>query len=283
MSPPMSPPPKVKPASITGDERRSQWPDALFPPTTLADKAWSATLWLTGLAGHIVGTSVCRLGYRLRPAWEIDGLTRWATRLQSASVFARVRFEISPAIDMGAPAMFVQNHVNALDWATMYPGTPHFKQGIELLSHFKVPFYGPFMEARGTIPVIPGDPQGREHLLARCRAEVEAGRSLLAFPEGTRTRTGRVGPFKTGLLHVARELALPVVPVALTGMFEVMPTGSRMLRPFQPVTVHYLDPIPTAGLSADDVPALAATARDRIAEKVDAYYLSRFGRLPEAP
>jgi 1-acyl-sn-glycerol-3-phosphate acyltransferase len=245
------------------------------PPATLLDKAASVATWALALSFHVTATPVMTFLYRRRPSQEIDHLTHLYTRTQVAMTLCRWRAEVDPAVDPKGVYMFAQNHVNVLDYCTMYPATPHFKQGVELRKHFDIPFYGPFMQSRGTIPVDRDNKRAVLDLIALAKVEVDAGRSLLVFPEGTRTRDGRVAPFQLGVFHVARSLGVPVIPVAVTGMWEVLATGSWIMRPFQEVTVHILAPIPTKGLTREEVPALAEQVRARIAEKVDAYYAAR--------
>jgi 1-acyl-sn-glycerol-3-phosphate acyltransferase len=103
------------------------------------------------------------------------------------------------------------------------------------------------MRQRGTIPVRRGDRGQSTALRERVAAEVAQGHSILAFPEGTRTRTGRVGPFRRGMFFVARDLGLPVVPVAVVGASTLMRKGDWRLRPAD-LVVHVMAPIPTAGL-----------------------------------
>lgn len=209
---------------------------------------------------------------RYRPSEKIDRLTRLYTRGQVALTLCDYQTVISPKIDPNGVYLFVQNHVNALDHCTMYAATGHFKQGIELEKHFKIPFYGPFMKARGTLPVIPGDRRSMRRLFKGMQAQVEKGNSLLGFPEGTRTRDGRVGVFHEGLFQYAARLGIPVVPVTVTGMYEVMPTPQWTIRPFQTVTVTMDAPHPTAGLSRAEVRELTQRVRNQISDRVDAYY-----------
>ncbi|MCB9682678.1 MAG: 1-acyl-sn-glycerol-3-phosphate acyltransferase [Alphaproteobacteria bacterium] len=247
------------------------------PVVGLRDKVVGAGLWGLGLTWLGLTVPPLTLLMQRVPSDRIDRLTRAYTRGQVAATLCRWRAHVDPAVDPATPYLFAQNHVNVLDHVTMYAATPHFKQGIELRRHFDIPLYGPFMRARGTIPVDPGDKAAMLQLRRAFRAELDRGHSLLAFPEGTRTRTGRVGPFQHGLFHVARQVGVPVVPVAVTGMWEVLPTGGWVMRPFQQVDVHVMAPIPTAGLSRDAVPELAQTVHDRIAAVVDAYYAARGG------
>ncbi len=230
----------------------------------------SAGLWALGLSWIVATLPPLTLLLKVAGPDRAEPLVRLYIRGQLALTMCRWRAVVSPDVDPRGRYLFVQNHVNVLDHVTMYPATPHFKQGMELASHFRIPFYGWFMAARGTLPI---DRDKKTALLALRRAmkaEVAQGHSLLGFPEGTRTRTGHVGPFHEGLFHLARALELPIVPVAVTGMWGVMPTGSWRFRPFQTVTVHVMAPIATAGMSRDAVSSLVQQVRDQIAARVDA-------------
>lgn len=198
--------------------------------------------------------------------------TEWLSRLycwgQVRAAGARWRAEVHPDVDPAVAYVFASNHVNLLDHVTMYNSTPHFKQGVELASHFKIPVYGWFMRQRGTIPVDKA-PGARERLREAVRAEVARGHSLLVFPEGTRTRDGRVGPFKQGFFRIARDLGLAVVPVSVTGMQHVLPPGTATFRPAGEVVVRCGKPVPLAGLDDERLDEAIASIRAEIAGHVD--------------
>lgn len=246
-------------------------------PTKPRDAVISAALWVAGVAWLVPSLSALTLLQSVVHPKKVDRLSRVYTRGQILLTGSRWRAVVDPRVDPEKPYIFVQNHTNHLDHAVMYAATPHFKQGLELESHFDYPFYGWFMRKRGTIPVRPGSQGQSPEIMARMRAEVEAGHSIVAFPEGTRTRDGRVGPFRKGVFYIARDLGVPVVPVAVTGMYEVMRKGSWMIRPGHTVTVHVEAPIETAGLDDAGVAALTERAHGVIASKVDAH-LHEHGR-----
>lgn len=241
------------------------------------DVAISAAMWSVGVAWMTpMMSSMMALGTLLGPD-RIDGLSRVYTRGQVALTGARYRPVVHPRIDPGRPYLFAQNHVNMFDHVVLYDATPHFKQGVELEEHFKIPVYGWFMRSRGTIPVRRGKEGQSPEILERFRREVDKGHSILAFPEGTRTTTGRVGPFRKGIFYIAHALELPIVPVAVTGMYEKKRKGSMILRPGGTVTVHCEEPIETAGLEVDEVPALVDRVQAVVANRVDEYWEERDG------
>lgn len=69
------------------------------------------------------------------------------------------------------------------------------------------------------------------------------GKNLIIFPEGTRTLTGRIGDFKQTFAILSQELNIPVIPVAIRGSYNILPSGSRFPRFFRKVTVSFLDPV----------------------------------------
>jgi 1-acyl-sn-glycerol-3-phosphate acyltransferase len=247
-------------------------------PVGPLDYVKSAALWAAGLAWLVPGMgSLALLNAAIGPE-RAEPASRIYTRTQVALSGARSRAVVHPDVDPKGVYLFAQNHTNHLDHVSFYAATPHFKQGVELESHFSYPVYGWFMRARGTIPVRPGSKGQTPEILARFRAEVEKGHSILAFPEGTRTLDGRVGRFRTGTFFIARDLGIPVVPVAVTGMYDVMRKGSYLLRPGYDVTVYVERPIPTAGLRDDEIPALAAEVQRVVAARVDDYWREKAAR-----
>lgn len=248
-------------------------------PVKPLDYLASAALWGAGLAWLVpMMGSMTLLNATIGPE-RLERLSRIYTRAQVALTGSRWRAVVHPDVDPRAVYVFAQNHTNHFDHVTLYAATPHFKQGVELESHFDYPFYGWFMKARGTIPVRPGSKGQTPEILSRFRDEVAKGHSILAFPEGTRTPDGRVGRFRTGIFFIARDLGLPIVPVAVTGMYEVMRKGSYLLRPGHTVTVYVEKPIPTIGLRDDEIPALSVEAQRVVSARVDAYWREKAERV----
>jgi 1-acyl-sn-glycerol-3-phosphate acyltransferase len=250
---------------------------ALTRPVTPLDRALSVGLWGLGLSWMVPMMGSMMVAAAVAPPDRTEWLSRLYCRGQVALTGARWRAVVDPAVDPARPYVFCQNHVNLLDHATMYNATPHFKQGLELASHFSIPVYGWFMRQRGTIPVHKGSRDAYDALREGFAKELALGHSILAFPEGTRSRTGRVGKFRKGVFQAAREMGAPIVPVSITGMFEILRPGSSLFRLGREVTVYCDAPIETAGLSAGDVPALAERVRSVIAARVDAYWAEQAG------
>jgi len=250
---------------------------------TPVERLIGLAMWAPGVAWLSGMMSTMMVVQRFVPSDRIEWLTRMYTRGQVLLSGSRIRYHVHPAVDPKRVYMFAQNHVNMLDHCTCYAGTPHFKQGIELAAHFEVPFYGWFMRQRGTIPVYRDAKDGVRKLVEGVRAEVNRGHSILVFPEGTRTRSGRVGKFQSGVFRVAQQVGLPIVPTAVTGMFEVMRTGEPFINPGHEVNVYFDEPIETQGTSEADLPGIIERAQAAVTRRVDAYYAGRGGYPPLLP
>lgn len=240
--------------------------------TTVRDRIVSLFIWVFAGGFLVLSLSFLTILYLFVKPDRVQPLERLYCKLQLAFTFNKQTHRVHPGVDPDTEYIFIQNHSSHLDHVAMYTATPHFKQGIELESHFDYPFYGWFMKARGTIPV-PKDRSGAlDALRSAVRAEVDAGHSILGFPEGHRTTTGRVGPFYDGLFRIAIELGVPIVPVAVTGLFEVLHKGSLVIRPGHEIRVCVGQPVDTAGLTEDDVACLRDRVREAIADEVDAHF-----------
>jgi 1-acyl-sn-glycerol-3-phosphate acyltransferase len=171
---------------------------------------------------------------------------------------AGVKFEVrrAPGFDPQRTSFFVVNHVNLFDPFVLYSAVPQFVRGLELESHFKIPVYGWMMKRFGNVPV-PNQtrPSDLKRMWRLARAALDDGVSLAVFPEGGRTRDGRVGPFKEGVFRMAQQFGYPIVPVSIVGSFEFNRKGSWMLHPSK-IVVHIHDTMETRSLHKDEVEAL---------------------------
>ena len=108
-------------------------------------------------------------------------------------------------------------------------------------------------------------------MLRRAQAVLEQKCSVIFFAEGTRSKDGRLRPFKDGAFRLAIDAGVPVLPVALDGTAHALPKHGWKFGPAVQVHLTVLDPIPTAGLTHADVPALREQTRQAIARQIAAW------------
>ncbi|HEX6162236.1 MAG TPA: lysophospholipid acyltransferase family protein [Vicinamibacterales bacterium] len=129
----------------------------------------------------------------------------------------------------------------------------------------KIPVLGPVMVAGGFVPVERERKEASMASIDRAAESIRAGNSFLIFPEGTRSRTAEMLPFKKGGFIMAIKAQAPIVPVAVSGGRAAMQKGSWFVRPVM-VDVRIGEPVETAGMSVDDRDALIEVVRGRIEE-----------------
>jgi 1-acyl-sn-glycerol-3-phosphate acyltransferase len=161
----------------------------------------------------------------------------------------------------GGPFVFAPNHQSHLDILLLLgflPGRTRFAAKRELWRH---PVVGAVLDTLGMVPIDREHPERAVEALNRAGAEPG---SLVVFPEGKRSRTGELLPFKKGAFVLAIATGFPVVPVICRGTRRLMPRGSRLTVLPGKAEIVVEPPIPTAGLGYDDRDALAARVRAAI-------------------
>ena len=128
----------------------------------------------------------------------------------------------------------------------------------------KLPILTRAFDLAGFVPLERGNRDQSLPAIERAAAALREGNSFLIFPEGTRSRTGELLPFKKGGFIMALKAQAPVIPVAIKGARAAMRKGSPWIQPVT-VKVAFGDPIETAGLTMDDRDQLVARARDEVA------------------
>lgn len=165
--------------------------------------------------------------------------------------------------------VFMPNHQSNLDPSVVMLGIGRDLRFMAKASLFRIPVLGQAMLGGGFVPV---ERDKREKAVAAVEAaagELRRGHDFLIFPEGTRSRDGRMLPLKKGPFILAIKAQVPIVPVAVRGTCDLWPKGSMRIRSGG-VTLEILDPIPTEGLEADSRHALRDMVQGRLQERVHA-------------
>lgn len=168
-----------------------------------------------------------------------------------------------PIRDPRRPYVVVSNHESYAD-IFLISHLPWEMKWLAKEQVFKFPVMGWIMRMAGDIPVERGNRSSGADALARCRDRLAKRVSVMIFPEGTRSRDDNLLPFKDGAFRLAVEAGVPLIPIAVAGTRYCMAKGSFRFRRAN-AACCVLDPVSTAGLSMDDVPAL----RERVRELID--------------
>jgi 1-acyl-sn-glycerol-3-phosphate acyltransferase len=129
---------------------------------------------------------------------------------------------------------------------------------------YLVPIFGWQLWALGHLSIKRGSKRSRRRLVERAVRTLEDGMSILIFPEGTRTRTGEMRPFKPGGFIIAREASRPVLPVVISGTFDTMPPNSLLLHERICAIFKVLEPVEVEGETPEELDAFIGKLRERM-------------------
>ena len=220
----------------------------LVLPTLLVVRLFDRTparVW-TGRTFRIMGSWITKVN----PAWHVA---------------------VDP-VDVGAlrpPYVVVSNHQSQAD-IPVISLLPWEMKWVAKKAVFDVPVMGWLLKLAGDIPVDRKDPKSRASVLGRARRVLRHGTSVMLFPEGTRSRDGRVKRFHDGAFRLAIAAGVPVLPLAIDGTMDALPKhGWQFSR--ADVRLTALPPVSTDGLTSHDVEALRDHVRRLIVEQVAAW------------
>lgn len=165
----------------------------------------------------------------------------------------------------GQSYVIVANHLSQFDIFVLYGYLGMDFRWVMKHELRKVPIIGICCEKLGHIFINRSDKDAAIASLNDARARLSNGASVLFFPEGTRSRNGQLKPFKKGAFKMAQELQLPILPVTLTGTFEILPPGTIRLQPGHQATLTLHAPLPVRGHDDGEVLKLMQLSHDAIA------------------
>ncbi len=199
-----------------------------------------------------------------RRRWSLGTTRVWAAGLLAGSGVRLAVFGTA-GLAPGASYVYLANHQSLFDIPALLRAIPGRFRFVAKQSLFRIPVFGWALAAAGFVSVDRGDRTAARQSFAAAEQWLRDGESILVFPEGTRSTTGTLLPFKRGGFLLALRTGLPIVPVGIRGTLAVQPRGRRSIQPGV-VEVRFGVPIDAAEYGVRRKRELIREVRTRLAE-----------------
>jgi 1-acyl-sn-glycerol-3-phosphate acyltransferase len=175
--------------------------------------------------------------------WSKDNL--WLSR-------ARVEIEGIENLNLSGPQILVANHSGLHDILSLSAYLPIQFRWIAKKSLFRTPFMGWHMRRSGYIPIDRENPREAAKSIIKAADEIRNGTNAIAFPEGTRSRTGDLGNFHSGAFSLALRTGVPLVPITLDGSYRVIAPKTLRVNPGTIIRIKIDRPIDLSSYARGD-------------------------------
>jgi 1-acyl-sn-glycerol-3-phosphate acyltransferase len=229
-------------------------------------KLYSILAWMTMAITSLIITPfflftwVCTFWWdRRRLVTHMMG-TFWAWHYQSLIPFWKLHLEGRKKIPWNRPVVLVSNHRSLIDILALYKLRRPFKWTSKS-ENFKLPFIGMVLSLTNSIRINRESLRSGAQFLSQAEEEMKKGSSILLFPEGTRSKTTEMRPFKEGAFLLAKRSGSGIIPIVHTGSEKTFNRGSWVLKGKAPIFIRVLDEIPAAEVEQADVNSMMLRVR----------------------
>ncbi len=191
----------------------------------------------------------------------------FGSRMILKLLFFRVKVTYETEFDYSKDYIFMPNHVSLLDALVLASYLPKYTNAIEADSHFRWFLYGRMLKIIEQIPINRKNIRESIKSFEIAKDRLKNHRSILVFPEGTRSRDGKMRKFKSLPFKFAKDVKVPIIPVGLIGM-EKAGLETFWIKPVK-VEIIYGKPIPVELIEKCNIDELKATVRERIEQMIN--------------
>ena len=162
-------------------------------------------------------------------------------------------------------AVYASNHTSYMDTPVIFAALPFQFRILAKKELWPLPFIGWYLDRSGQMPIDTVNPHATRTSLGEGVKALRAGMPLFVFPEGGRTSDGHLQPFLSGAAYLAIRAQVPLVPIALSGVYDLMPIHTHHIYPGK-LTLRVGEPIETKGMTVRQTDALTERLRGAIQE-----------------
>ena len=227
----------------------------------------SVVLWILASIYYVAFLLLALFLSYLFPFKTIDPPLKAMLRGLFRLLFIKVEVQGLEHLDPERTVIYIANHSSMLDIPLVAGFVPGYLRGIEASRQHRWPLYGWVMGRLGNLPIERDDVHASISTMKRAADYLESSGSLIIFPEGHRTSSGQLLPFKKLPFHLAKRAGKPIMPLSIHGMFEINNKNSLMVKPGK-VTMHFGDEIGVDEVTRLTTVELRDLAQERMKAKL---------------
>jgi len=223
---------------------------------------------LLGLVTAVCGTTALMVSLLEKSGRVQHRIARLWARLCLWSSWSRLRVIGAENLKKFPVAVYASNHTSYMDTPIIFAALPFQFRILAKKSLWEWPFIGWFLGRSGQMPIDTENPHATLSSLGGGVKALRAGMPLFVFPEGGRTVAGTLQPFLSGAAYLAIRAQVPLVPLALTGGYNLLPIHTRHLYPSK-LTLSVGEPIETKGMTVRQIEELTGRLRAAVQEMLE--------------
>lgn len=188
---------------------------------------------------------------------------KWWSRFTCWLALCRIKNSGHENLDPKQSYVFVANHQGSFDIFLIYGFLNQNIKWVQKQSLRNIPLVGFASEKAGHVFVDNTSATTRTNTIKIAKKQIRNGVSIMLFPEGSRTKTGKMNRFKRGAFHIAYDLELPIVPLTINGPYDILKQGSYKLNSGKMELIIH-KPIPTKGIDENQIPHIMDQTKEII-------------------
>ena len=224
---------------------------------------------------RLILVSIATVYYTIKELWMLTFSSKidnrmyvgWSRALNKI-IGIRIKIEGWENIEPGTAYIYCANHSSLLDIPVLLGSLPGDVRIIYKRELEKIPIFGYGLKRSNLIGIDRTDPRKAMKSLEEAIEKIHCGASVVIFPEGTRDSGKEVAPFKRGGFLIAEKAKVPIIPIAISGTYDLLPAGKLMLKPGE-VTISILPPIEVKTLDSSEIKGLREVVRKKIIAELE--------------
>jgi 1-acyl-sn-glycerol-3-phosphate acyltransferase len=218
---------------------------------------------MLGVATVVCGTAALAVSLVEKNGRVQHGIARMWAQLCLWASWSRVNVHGAENLRKYPVAVYASNHTSYMDTPTIFAALPFQFRILAKKELWDWPFIGWWLNRSGQMPIDTENPHATLSSLGGGVKALRAGMPLFVFPEGGRTTEGSLQPFLSGAAYLAIRAQVPLVPIALSGVYDLLPIHTHHFYPSE-LNLFVGEPIETKGMTVRQIEDLTARLRDAI-------------------